>query len=176
MVMPAAGADGVLLERAKTGMRFAGIDNLGARAGNRVHVAAGCRCDCGEKLHEVERGALTDKESCELPLDFGEQIPGLELGSLGLERNDSGIGAGDPKDPLDKKAAGENHARFFYSDQRTTALLRRDGRRGSDIALPDVLGERAADLLSDLELVEQLHPLAAPSSCFNCSASIRCCD
>ena len=52
-------------------MGLAGIDDAGARAGDRLDVLARQGRDSGHQLQEVERGALADQQSGQQPVDFG---------------------------------------------------------------------------------------------------------
>jgi len=55
VVAGAAREHGGLLEHAEARRGLAGVDDLGAGAGDRLGVALGERRDAGQPLHEVER-------------------------------------------------------------------------------------------------------------------------
>ena len=58
VVRAAAGAHGVLLERAPAGRRLPRVEDLRLRALHRVDVARRERRDARQALHEVQRDAL----------------------------------------------------------------------------------------------------------------------
>src|ERR1019366_8253268 len=93
MVMPAADTDGVLFDDAQTGMSLAGVDNLRARARDRIDERSRRRRDSREQLDEVERRALADQQSRKLALDFRENSTRFQLGAFGRKRNHSRLSA-----------------------------------------------------------------------------------
>ena len=76
MVGAAAGADGVLLERAQARRGLAGVEDARARALDRRDVAGGERGDPGQAAEEVERHALAGEDRGGGPVQLGER-PGL---------------------------------------------------------------------------------------------------
>ena len=150
MVLPAAGADRGLLERAQQRRGLAGIEDHGAAAlGARgFDEAGGERRDPGEVTEQVEGDALAGEQG---PRRTGDDrdLPwhGLRPGALDdelVERARTGLA-----ERLGGDVEAGDDAGLLLDDLRAPPRIGRDGRVAGQVAIPEVLGERRRHELAD---------------------------
>ena len=147
VVRRAAGADGVLLERAQRRRRLARVED-GDAAARRLDEPARARGDAREPLQKVERGPFADEQrprGADHLRDLLARAAGVAIAPGGRKR---GHGAPLRRGHLSKcferdLQAGED-AIGLHQEDAARHRGRRDCRIGRDVAVADVLFERAA--------------------------------
>ena len=79
----AADAHGVLLREPQAGQRLAGVQDPGAGAGDGIRAGPGRRGHGGQRLQEIERGALPGEQRAGGAVQFAEHLVGLDAVAFG---------------------------------------------------------------------------------------------
>src|SRR5581483_9513701 len=90
VVVPAALADGVLLQEPPAGGGLARVEDLAAAAGD-IDVAARQRGDAAEPLQEVQGRALRGQDRAHRPGERGQAGAGRDGGAVGDRRRDGDV-------------------------------------------------------------------------------------
>jgi hypothetical protein len=146
VVLASARAHGLLLELAEPGRGLAGVEDARAGALDRAHVPGGERRDAREPAQEVQRHTLGREDRRGRPGDLSDGTLLTPL-SLRAMRDEDELGIHVLKDTL-RDAHARDHARLLLIDPRACLRpLRHHGAR-RQVALADILGERALDRLA----------------------------
>lgn len=97
VIRSSTGDHGSLLQQAKTGRRFPGVQNSAAGSGDGINVTPGDGRDCAQPLKEIESGALGREQRTEATGDLHETIPRFTHRSIGLHDLDHERGVNPPK-------------------------------------------------------------------------------
>ena len=146
MVRRAAGADGVLLERAQRRRRLARVEDGDAAAGG-VDEPARARGDAREPLQKVERGPFADEQRPRGADHLGDLLARAAGVAIVLARPQTRHGP-CASSHLSKRLEGDlqagEDAVGLHQEDAASHRGRRDRRIGRDVAVADVLLERAA--------------------------------
>src|SRR6185436_1889075 len=161
VVAAAAGADGVLLERAKAGGGLAGADDAGVGAGDGVDDAAGGGGDAGEVTEEVQRDALASEDRAGRALPICEGGAGVDDVAVGRTRVEADARVEQCEHPCRHLEAGDA-ARAARHDATGEVLRRRHDRVGGEVAgESEIFLERTAQQRVVLQRVQREQGLSA---------------
>ena len=168
MVRRAAGAHRVFLERAQRRRGLSGVEH-GDPPARRVDESARARRDAREPLEKIERGALRGQAAPRRTDDFGDFLacPAASPSCLCASKESCGLtvlAARDLAEGFERHVEPGDDAVGLDEEHAACALGRRDRRGRRDVAVSDVLVERAPDDVAIERRIERLDHDAAGSA------------
>lgn len=143
VIAAAAHPHRVLLRPAQSGDGLAGVEHGDPGAGGEVAVAARRGGGAGQRLQQVERGALAGEQGAGVALQFAQHLVGAQVVALGGQPAAAAAGVEAREHQLGPGAAAQ-HAGLAGDDAGAGAGAGGDQLCG-DVAAAEVLGEGLVD-------------------------------